>query len=85
MIKHRAVVHIALNAKGERIRVLVSVGGALVSFTGDAASMIFKSIKKESAMFWLEDFLRAGSLSEWKSKSKQLGAVRFQRVMVVGG
>lgn len=82
-MKNRIVVHIALNAKNERVGHLVEVAGRLIPFYG---SVDFKNDVNKPTSFWMKDYLAMPTLHKWKSFSKEADkAVRFQRVMLVGG
>ena len=83
MNKNRMVVHIALNAKGERVGLLVEVVGRLIPFYD---SVDFKKGVNKPTSYWMSSFLTLPSLSYWKRFSKEVDqAVRFQRVILIGG
>ena len=83
-MKKRTVVHIALNAKNERVGNLVEVAGRLIPFVGDSLGLAYRSECKAST--WIEyDWHTMGSLKEWKDYCKESSeAVRFQRVILIG-
>lgn len=80
-MKTRIIVHIALNAKGERCGSMVEVCGRLIPFGGH----VFSTWKYQSATQWIDlKFTTLESIAFWKKYSKRNGAVRFQRVTVLG-
>ena len=83
-MKKRTVVHIALNAKNERVGNLVEVAGRLIQFGGGSLWLAYWSERKAST--WIEnDWYTMGSLKEWKDYCKEASkAVRFQRVTLIG-
>ena len=83
-MKTRIVVHIALNAKNERVGNLVEVAGRLISFGGGSLGLSYWSERKAST--WIEnDWYTVGSLKKWKDYCKKASkAVRFQRVTLIG-
>ena len=83
-MKTRTVVHIALNAKNERVGNLVEVVGRLIPFGG--GSLVLSYWTKRKASTWIEnDWYTMGSLKEWKAYCKEAyKAVRFQRVTLIG-
>ena len=82
MIKQRIVLHIALNAKGDRVGSAVSACGRLIPFGGYVNS----EWSEKRAEYWLDDgFIAFESVAYWKEYAKNDGAVRFQRVMLIGG
>jgi len=83
-MKNRLVVHIALNAKNERVGHLVEVAGRMIPFYD---SVDFKNDGNKPTSFWMKDYyLAMPTISKWKSFSKEVDkAVRFQRVTLVGG
>lgn len=84
MIKQRIVVHIALNAEGERVGVLVVACGRLIPFSATSIPLV-KRLSKRGSEHWL-GFAVESSISRWKrTKYKLDKAVRFQRVMLIGG
>lgn len=82
-MKTRIVVHIALNAKNERVGCLVNVCGILIGFSGDHSFVGFKS---QPVNHWLTIGNRSmKSLKKWKEKMKVVeNSVRFQRVTLIG-
>ena len=82
-MKNRMVVHIALNAKNERVGLLVEVVGIFIPFYD---SVDFKKDVNKSNSFWMSTYVTIPTLSYWKRFSKEVDqAVRFQRVTLVGG
>ena len=83
-MKTRIVVHIALNAKNERVGNLVEVAGRLIPFGGGSLGLAYWTKCKAST--WIEaDLDTSGSLKEWKDYCKEASkAVRFQRVTLIG-
>lgn len=82
-IKHRTLVHIALNAKGERVGILVVACGRLIPFATTGIPLV-KHFSECGSKYWF-GFAAEPSLSRWKrTKHKLDKAVRFQRVMLVG-
>ena len=81
-IKHRTLVHIALNAKGERVNMLVQVGGQLIPFLYCSLD----GITDRTAMQWVDyNFCTFEDIAHWKSDvKKRYRAVRFQRVTLLG-
>lgn len=83
MIKQRTMVHIALNAKDERVGYLICAGGRLIPFSCDIK---FNKYRNNSLSFWMSGFIAMPSVSRWKNYCKVVErAVRFQRVMLIGG
>ena len=82
-MKTRTVVHIALNAKNERVGYLMCVAGRFIPFSDN--SELQKEARRPSS-FWLYDgFYTVVSVKAWKSYSKSVEkAVRFQRVTLIG-
>ena len=82
-MKTRMVVHIALNAKNERVGSLVEAAGRLIPFY--YASKLQKEAIRPTS-FWLYDgFYTIQSVKYWKSYCKSVkNAVRFQRVTLIG-
>ena len=81
-MKTRIVVHIALNAKGERCGSMVEVAGRLLPFGG---YVNFEEWKNKKASCWLDQgFGALSSFEEWKIYTKKYNAVRFQRVTLLG-
>ena len=85
-MKTRMVVHIALNAKNERVCILVDTCGRLIPHYGDALVTDLRRWKKLRASVWIKGDLETNaSLKEWKLYCKQSEkAVRFQRVTLLG-
>lgn len=82
-MKNRMVVHIALNAKNERVGLLVEVVGRFIPFYD---SVDFKKDVNKPNSFWMITYVTIPTLSYWKRFSKEVDqAVRFQRVTLVGG
>ena len=81
-MKTRIVVHIALNAKNERVGVMAAAAGKFIPF-GDSTPASFKN---RAASKWIE--MKFGGLESvdcWKEFAKQsANAVRFQRVTLIG-
>ena len=77
------VVHIALNAKNERVGYLMCVAGKFIHFFD--YSKLQKEARKPTS-FWLYDgFYTVVSVNAWKSYSKLVEkAVRFQRITLIG-
>ena len=83
-MKNRIVVHIALNAENERVGTLVEVAGRLIHFFGDKD--LNSAISKPTFRWMNAHYGTVPTVSYWKSFSKKVDqAVRFQRVMLVGG
>ena len=82
-MKTRTVVHIALNAKNERVGYLMCVAGRFIPFSDD--SKLQKEARRLTS-FWLYGwFHTVVSVNAWKSYSKSVEkAVRFQRVTLIG-
>ena len=80
-MKTRVVVHIALNAKGERVGKLFCLDGRLVPFSDEnAPSKDLKWILRG-----ISEFHTSPSLKKWKDYCKRVErAVRFQRVILLG-
>lgn len=82
-IKHRTLVHIALNAKGERVRVLMCAAGRAISFPGEHDLNYERNAAPKS---WFRGYSAEQSVKSWKCDCMRLfDACRFQRVMLVGG
>lgn len=79
-MKTRSVVHIALNAKNQRVGSAVAASGVLIPFGGH----LLPHWKHYKANDWLFGFYAMESLAYWKSHAKSCGAVRFQRVILEG-
>ena len=82
-MKTRMVVHIALNAKNERVGCLICVAGKFIPFSD--GSKLQKEAKRQTS-FWIYGvFYVVDSVNAWKSYSKSVEkAVRFQRVTLLG-
>ena len=82
-MKTRVIVHVALNAKNERVEMLVEVAGRLIPFEGMQNLNQFKGYSLQT---WVDPtWATSASLKNWKSFCKKVGkAVRFQRVMLEG-
>ena len=85
-MKTRIVVHLALNAKGERVCCLVSVAGRFIPFNGWSFTERLRAWEKRAVTEWMaSDYGVEESLEEWKDFSKRYnGAIRFQRVTLLG-
>lgn len=79
-MKTRVTVHIALNAKNQRVGSAVSASGVLIPFGG----YIGDEWRNRKADYWLSGFSAMESVAYWKSHAKSCGAVRFQRVILEG-
>ena len=81
-MKTRIVVHIALNAKNERVNLLVNVAGQLIPFRYCAID----DLTDRTAMKWLDaNFRTFATIALWKyDVKKRYRAVRFQRVTLIG-
>jgi hypothetical protein len=81
-MKTRIVVHIALNAKGERVGKLFCCPGRFIPFSGN------DSLEKDNkilARYTGNLFSTMPSVKHWKSYCKSVEkAVRFQRVTLIG-
>ena len=81
-MKTRMVVHIALNAKNERVGYLMCVAGRFIPFS-DSDSL--EKDNKTMARYTGNLFSTMPSVKHWKSYSKSVEkAVRFQRVTLIG-
>lgn len=87
MIKQRTMVHIALNSKNECVDILVATCGRLIPFNGDPRNCMFEAWRNRRISQWLRaDWATEPSVKEWKQYCKEAErAVRFQRVMLIGG
>ena len=85
-MKTRIVVHIALNAKGERVGCLVCVAGRFIPFEGWCFDHFVEDWKERSSSDWMNsDYLTEQSLKEWKKYSINYdNSSRFQRVTLLG-
>ena len=82
-MKTRMVVHIALNAKGERVGCLICVAGKFIPFSD--GSKLQKEAKRQTSFWIYGGFYVVDSVNAWKSYSKSVEkAVRFQRVTLIG-
>ena len=82
-MKTRTVVHIALNAKNERVGCLTCVAGRFIPFSDD--SILLKEAKRPASFWIYGGFYVVDSVNAWKSYSKLVEkAVRFQRVTLIG-
>jgi hypothetical protein len=82
-MKTRTVVHIALNAKNERVGNLIEVAGRLIPFSDN--SELQKEAKRQTSFWLYGGFYTVVSVNAWKSYSKSVeNAVRFQRVTLIG-
>ena len=84
-IKHRTLVHIALNAKGERVGSLASACGRLIPFGyGDPEDL--HRFRDRPTKEWIAlDWGVEESLHGWKKRAREYKqAVRFQRAILVG-
>ena len=81
-MKTRIVVHIALNAKNERVNMLVSVSGQLIPFR----NCTIDDLTDNTAMQWIGDgFCTFETIANWKfDVKKRYRAVRFQRATLIG-
>ena len=81
-MKTRVVVHIALNAKNERVGSLVEAAGRLIPFDGFRPRIW----SKQSSSEWIDmHFNTFESVPFWKAQCKKLHkVVRFQRVTLIG-
>ena len=85
-MKTRVVVHIALNAKGERVGNLVEAAGRLIPFEGYSLAEFSIAWRAKNSSVWIRaDYLTARSLKKWKKDAAKFDkAVRFQRVILLG-
>ena len=82
-MKTRTVVHIALNAKNERVGCLMCVAGRFIPFSD--SSELQKEARRPSSFWLYGGFYTVVSVKAWKSYSKSVEkAVRFQRVTLIG-
>lgn len=81
-MKTRIVVHIALNAKNERVNILVGVSGQLIPFRNCSLD----GLTDRTATQWIDDnFCTFEAIANWKyDVKKRYRAVRFQRVTLIG-
>ena len=85
-MKTRTVVHIALNAKNERVGNLVEVAGRFIPFEGWCFTQRSDAWSCRSAMGWIDnDYGTESTLKKWKKDAAKFDkAVRFQRVTLIG-
>ena len=84
-MKTRIVVHIALNAKNERVGNLVEVAGRLIPFEGYCFGNSYNRWSKRVANDWIDINCITPTLKKWKKESAEFDrAVRFQRVTLIG-
>ena len=85
-MKTRTVVHIALNAKNERVGNLVEVAGRLIPFDGWCFTLLSEMWGCRTASEWICNYYYAEcSLKKWKKVAAKFDkAVRFQRVTLIG-
>ena len=82
-MKTRIVVHIALNAKNERVCYLMCVAGRFIPFSDN--SELQKEAKRQTSFWLYGGFYMVESVKSWKSYCKSVeNAVRFQRVTLIG-
>ena len=81
-MKTRAVVHIALNAKNERVGKLFCFSGRFIPFSDDDS---LEKDNKTLARYTGNLFYAIHSVKYWKAYCKRVEkAVRFQRVTLIG-
>ena len=80
------VVHIALNAKNERVGSLVEVAGRLIAFEGWYFTKFYKKWRDREVIEWINDnYCTEPTLNKWKKEAAKFDdAVRFQRVTLIG-
>ena len=86
-MKTRIVVHIALNAKGERVLGAVESCGRILPFEVNTINRIIETQKKGNlSAYWMSNRLASfESVKYWKKRAKQTyRAARFQRVTLLG-
>ena len=85
-MKTRTVVHIALNAKNDRVGNLVEVAGILIQFEGWCLTHLSEMWSSRAASTWIrDDYSTECSLKKWKKDAAKFDkAVRFQRVTLIG-
>lgn len=85
-MKTRTVVHIALNAKNERVGNLVEVAGRLIQFDGYGIAYFSIAWRGRNSSTWIrDDYSTECSLKKWKKDAAKFDkAVRFQRVTLIG-
>ena len=80
-MKTRIIVHIALNAKGERVGKLFCLYGRLIPFSDENAP----SKDAKWVLRGIGAFHTSPSLNHWKNYCKRAErAVRFQRITLLG-
>lgn len=85
-MKTRMAVHIALNAKNERVGSLVEAAGRLIPFDGYTFTERLKAWERRTVGEWMNsDYCVEESIADWKFFSRRCkNAVRFQRVTLLG-
>jgi hypothetical protein len=85
-MKTRTVVHIALNAKNQRVGNLVEAAGRLIPFEGWCFTHRSEMWGCRAASEWIDDdYNTESTLKKWKKDAaKFYKAVRFQRVTLIG-
>ena len=85
-MKTRVVVHIALNAKNERVGNLVEAAGRLIPFEGYSLAEFSIAWRDRNSSEWVrDDYHTERSLKKWKKDAAKFdNAVRFQRVTLIG-
>ncbi len=84
-MKTRILVHIALNAKNERVGCLVVACGQLIPLTYCDKSDLNRFKSRADSMWLALDWSVESSLEEWKKSQREYElAVRFQRVILEG-
>ena len=85
-MKTRTVVHIALNAKNERVGNLVEAAGRLIPFEGWCFTRLSEMWSSRAASEWIyNDYGTESTLKKWKKDAAKFDkAVRFQRVTLIG-
>lgn len=83
-IKHRTLVHIALNAKGQRVGHLLCVAGKYIPLSSGTK---LSKYRNDPPSYWLGQYYgTAKSVQDWKQNWLcGRGVSCFQRVMLVGG
>lgn len=84
-IKHRTLVHIALNAKGERVGALVYACGRFIPMSCPKSLFGCRWRNRSSLKWTWVEWMAWPSVADWKEDMRiNQRAVRFQRVMLVG-
>ena len=85
-MKTRIVVHIALNAKNERVGNLVEAAGRLIPFDGYGLAEFSIAWRGRNSSTWIrDDYNTECSLKKWKKDAAKFDkAVRFQHVTLIG-